>query len=86
VNAENLDVNVIGERHGDRDAVTGTYDLRWHDVLELGDGADISVNEGDGRRRRRCVAGATMTTAQHEAFATVTGAGSADAITLTTTR
>jgi hypothetical protein len=94
VNAENLDVNVTGGDGNDTVivgadlAVTGTYDLGGGtDVLELGDGADISgVNEGDATTAETLVVAgaATMTTAQHEAFATVTGEGDADAITLTT--
>jgi hypothetical protein len=94
VNADKLNVEVTGGDGNDTVivgadlAVTGTYDLGGGtDVLELGDGADISgVNEGDATTAETLVVAgaATMTTAQHEAFATVTGAGSADAITLTT--
>jgi hypothetical protein len=94
VNAEKLNVNVTGGSDDDTVivgaglAVTGTYALGGGtDVLQLGDGADISgVNEGDATTAETLVVAgaATMTTAQHEAFATVTGEGSADAITLTT--
>jgi hypothetical protein len=84
VNAEKLDVITGGDGNdtvivGADLAVTGTYDLGGGtDVLELGDGADISgVNEGDATTAETLVVAgaATMTTAQHEAFGTVTACG-----------